>query len=139
MRINHSVDKEQSAAFRIYEVHGSEMLELRIYADNFLGNVFHIVFLVGETCYQGIGISHVHHHHSEVITIVKFVVNFLESATVSLFALVKFGSILLAKLAVLLVAQIHDFYVLNVQVESLCLFRDFLCVSKENGFADSFL
>ena len=115
--VDQGVGHEEGAALRVQDMHRAESLEFRAHADDLLHHLQRVGVFRVKAGDEGIGIAGLHHHHAKVVALKHLVVGFLEGVAVTLALLGEDTGIALTALGLAVVAQVHDLYALQAQLE----------------------
>ena len=110
-------------------MHRTEMLVLRLYADDFLGYLDSVAVFRIKTGDECIRIACFHHHHTEVVAFEHLVVGFFVGGTLAGTLFRKDAGITFAARCLVRMAQVYDFDTFQAEVEFLCQFLNGLVVT----------
>ena len=138
MAVDKRVCQEVRTFLTVHDVHGTEMVVFRLYADDFFGNLDGVGVFGIHTRDECVRFASLYHHHAEIVTLEHLVVGFLECITFAGFLLGQYLGITFAAFSFAVVAQVNDFDAFQAEVEFFRQFLDTLVVTQQDRMADAF-
>ena len=139
MSVDERVGDEERALVGIQDVHRTEVLVSRAYADDFLGDLDGVAVFRVRAGDEGVGVAGFDHHHAEIVAFEHFVVGFLEGEAFSCALVGEDVGVAFAPFGLAVVAEVDDFDAFEAQLEFRGEFGDAFVVTEEDGVADAFV
>ena len=114
--VDQGVGNVERAPGRVDDMHRTEVFVLRTDANDLLDDLDGVRILGVESCYKGIGLARLDHHHTEIVTLEHLVVSLLEGITLALALLCQNVGITLTTFLFRGMTQIDNLDTFDVQV-----------------------
>ena len=138
MAVDKCVRQEVRTFLTVHDVHGTEMVVFRLYADDFFGDLDRIGIFGVHARDECVRFASLYHHHAEVVALEHLVVGLFECITFAGFLLGQYLGITFAAFGFAVVAQVDDFDAFQAEIEFLRQFLDTLVVTQQDRMADAF-
>ncbi len=138
MAVDQRVGDVVGALLGVEDVHRGECLVVRTDADDLLCHFYSVGVLGVETCYEGVCLPRLHHHHAEIVALEHLVVGFLEGVALALALGCQQLCEVFAASALPVVAQVDNLYAVERQVQFLRLLGYHLLVAEQYRVANAF-